>query len=82
MRYHELKLPDLGIEGPITVSLWLVEQGALVAEDQPVVEILAGSALVDLPAVADGRLAQALVVEDEPVEVGQVLGVIESDEDE
>jgi pyruvate/2-oxoglutarate dehydrogenase complex dihydrolipoamide acyltransferase (E2) component len=82
MRRYELTLPDLGIRGPTTVSLWLVEPGNPVAEDQPVVEIVAGDAVVDLPAPAAGRLAQVLVAEDDPVEVGQVLAVIESDWDD
>lgn len=78
MPRHELVVPDLGVRGPMSVSLWLVEPGSPVEEDQPVVEILAGGAVVDLPAVAGGRLVQVLVAEDEPVEVGQVLAVIES----
>ena len=81
MARYEVTLPELGIEGPITVSLWLVEPGDSVQQDQPLVEILAGSAVVDLPAAADGRLVEAVVAEDEPIEVGQLLAVIESDED-
>lgn len=81
MQRYEVTLPDLAVEGPITVSLWLVEPGTSVAESQPIVEILAGSAVVDLPAVAAGRLAQVLVAEDDPVATGQLLAVIESDED-
>lgn len=81
MRRHEVTLPDLGIRGPMTVSLWLVRPGSAVEEDQPVVEILAGDAVVDLPAPAEGRLAELFVVEDDPVEVGQVLAVIESDKE-
>lgn len=82
MRRHELTLPDLAVEGPITVSLWLVEPGSDVTEDEPVVEILAGNAVVDLPATASGRLAEVLAAEDGVVEVGQLLAVIEADEDE
>lgn len=70
------------MQGPMTVSLWLIEPGGAVDEDQPVVEILAGEAVVDLPAVSAGRLAQVLVAEDDPVEVGQVLAVIESDDED
>ena len=78
----ELTVPELGFdEGAMTVSLWLIEIGDSLAEGDPVVEILAGAALVDLPSPADGVLAKRLVNEDEPVEVGQVLAVIESEDD-
>ena len=79
---YELTLPELGIEeGRIAVSLWLVEPGSPVAQGDPVVEVLAGPAVIDLPSPADGVLVECLVAEDEPVEVGQVLAVIESEEE-
>lgn len=80
MTRHEIRVPDLEIAGPMTVSLWLAGLGSWVAEGDPIVEILAGSAVVDLSAEADGRLTATLAEEDEPVEVGQLLAVIESDE--
>jgi 2-oxoglutarate dehydrogenase E2 component (dihydrolipoamide succinyltransferase) len=81
-RRYELTLPELGLqEGPITVSLWLVEPGSMVAEGDPVVEVLAGAAVVDLPSPTDGVLVECLVAEDDPVEVGQVLAVVESEDD-
>ncbi|OHB66837.1 MAG: hypothetical protein A2V70_03925 [Planctomycetes bacterium RBG_13_63_9] len=73
-------MPELGIEDqPIVVSLWLVEQGSRVAEGEPLLEVLAGPATVDLPAPADGVLIEKLVEEDDPLVVGQRLAVIESD---
>ena len=78
MSYCDLILPELGIDDrPMKVSLWLVEKGAPVAQGQPIVEILAGSATVDLPSPADGYLVKKLVGEDEAVGVGQRLAVIE-----
>jgi len=78
---YELTLPELGLDvGPIAVSLWLVEPGSAVAEGEPVVEVLAGPAVVDLPSPADGVLVECLVAEDEPVHVGQVLAVIEAEQ--
>lgn len=75
---HELILPDLGMNGtPLTVSLWLIAPGARVNAGDRVVEILAGSATVDLSAPASGRLTQRFVQEDDPVCPGQVLAVIE-----
>jgi pyruvate/2-oxoglutarate dehydrogenase complex dihydrolipoamide acyltransferase (E2) component len=78
--HHNLLLPDLGLgDRPITVSLWLVEVGSEVAEGDRVVELAADSVTVDLPAPASGRLVETLAVEDEEVQIGQVLGVIESE---
>ncbi len=75
-RHHELRLPELGIPGPARLSVWLVEDGSEVTEGDRLVEVLAGTATVDLPAPASGVLRQTLTGEDEPVVTGQVLGVI------
>jgi pyruvate/2-oxoglutarate dehydrogenase complex dihydrolipoamide acyltransferase (E2) component len=76
----ELRLPDLGVDDqPISLSNWLVPRGALVEAGEPLAEILAGPATVDLPSPAAGVLINRLVDVDEPLSVGQVLAVIESD---
>jgi 2-oxoglutarate dehydrogenase E2 component (dihydrolipoamide succinyltransferase) len=76
-RDRRILVPDLGLDGvPIRVSVWLVRRGQRVAAGEPVVEILAGPATVDLSAPDDGVLAEKLVREDEAVEVGQAVGVI------
>ncbi len=78
MPRNELTVPDLGMdETPITLSLWLIELGDRVAEGDPVLEILAGPATVDLPSPVDGRLIEKLVDEDEPITVGQRLAIIQ-----
>ena len=59
--------------------MWLVKEGARVAEGDPVVEVLAGSVTVDLPAPADGILVEKLVADGEPLAVGQRLAVIEDE---
>ena len=80
VQHHQLRLPDLGLAGlPITVSCWLVPQGRRVVEGDRLVEILAGEVTVDLDAPATGTLVQRRVDEDQPVTVGQVLGVIRAD---
>ena len=82
-RRCELVLPDLGLDDqPIAVSLWLVDTGSRVTAGAPLVEVLAGSAVIDLPAPADGTLLETLVAEDEPLEPGQRLAVIEYEEDD
>lgn len=81
MPRHDLTLPDLGLgDQPIKISVWLVDRGAQVKEGDPVLEVLAGEAVVDLPAPVDGVLLKRFVAEDEPVQVGQRLAVIESEE--
>lgn len=81
MSRHDLILPDLGLEGqPIVASLWLVKPGRRVHEGEQLLEVLAGSAVVDLPSPADGVLVETLVAEDEPLQPGQRLAVIDSDE--
>ena len=80
MPRHNLILPDLGIdEMPIVASLWLVDPGSRVAAGDPLLEVLAGPATVDLPASADGVLVETLVNEDDSLVVGQRLAVIESE---
>ena len=64
----------------LNLPLWLVGKGQNVVLGQPLAEVTAGAAVVDLPSPADGRLLEKLVDEDTVVEVGQVLGVIQSDE--
>jgi pyruvate/2-oxoglutarate dehydrogenase complex dihydrolipoamide acyltransferase (E2) component len=78
---HNLVVPDLGLGSRhVTLSLWLVELGAEVTEGDRLVELSADSVTVDLPAPASGRFVESLAVEDEEIAVGQVLGVVESDD--
>jgi pyruvate/2-oxoglutarate dehydrogenase complex dihydrolipoamide acyltransferase (E2) component len=78
---HNLVMPDLGLgEEPVTVSLWLVELGSEVTEGDRVVELAADSITVDLPAPTSGTLVETLAAEDDEVQIGQVLGVIEAAE--
>ncbi|MFH1265389.1 MAG: lipoyl domain-containing protein [Planctomycetota bacterium] len=73
-------MPDLGFDDrPIRAGLWLVERGSRVAEGDPLLEVLAGSAVVDLAAPADGVLLETLVEEDTPLRPGQRLAVIEEE---
>jgi 2-oxoglutarate dehydrogenase E2 component (dihydrolipoamide succinyltransferase) len=63
---------------PVVAGQWLADGGVRVREGEPVLEVLAGSAVVDLPAPADGVLVEILVEEDTPLWPGQRLAVIES----
>lgn len=70
-------VPDLTLEGPVRVSLWLVPRGGTVLAGDRIVELLAGAATIDLEAPVAGRLARQLVDEDEAVGPGTVLAEIE-----
>ncbi len=75
----EIVLPELGMtDVPILVGQWLVETGSEVAEGDRLLEIVAGSATVDLPAPASGKLCETFVSEDDVIAVGQALGLIEA----
>jgi pyruvate/2-oxoglutarate dehydrogenase complex dihydrolipoamide acyltransferase (E2) component len=78
----ELRLPNLDLPGvPIVISTWHAPAGQRVIEGDRLVEILAGDAVVDLPAPTSGVLVKRCALPDEPLEVGQVLAVIESDDE-
>ena len=62
-------------------SLWLVQRGDPAGQGDALLEIVAGSATVDLPAPVSGVLVAKLVVDDEPLEIGQRLGVVETVEE-
>ena len=69
-----LTVPDVGAAGmPLVVSLWLVPEGAAVAEGDRVVELAWGGATLDLEAPVTGRLVRQLVDEDSPVVAGMVI---------
>jgi 2-oxoglutarate dehydrogenase E2 component (dihydrolipoamide succinyltransferase) len=51
-----------------------------VAEDEPLVEVMADGVTVDLPAPAAGILAEKLVADGQSLTVGQRLAVIAESE--
>lgn len=73
-----LVVPDLGMPGAsLTLSLWLVPEGAAVLEGDRVAELLCGAATVDLEAPVTGRLVRQLVDEDDVVAPGTALAEFE-----
>lgn len=82
MPRHELTLPDLGLPNITpTASVWLVKEGSEVTLGDRLIEVLCDSVTVDLSAPASGVLVEMCVEEDEPLSVGQVLAIIESNEE-
>lgn len=77
----ELRLPELGLgDEQITASMWLVEAGHSVTVGDRILEVHSGSVTVDLPAPATGQLIETTVEVDESLQVGQLLGVILSED--
>ncbi|MDW8339791.1 MAG: biotin/lipoyl-containing protein, partial [Thermoleophilia bacterium] len=78
-----LKLPDLGeglSEGEI--ARWLVAEGQVIAEDDPLVEIQTDKATVEIPSPWAGTVLRILVAEGEIVPVGAELVLIGEPEKE
>ncbi|MBB1317295.1 dihydrolipoyllysine-residue acetyltransferase [Shewanella sp. SR43-4] len=56
---EEFLLPDIG-EGIVECELvdWLVEEGDLVVEDQPIADVMTDKALVQIPAMKAGKIVK------------------------
>ncbi|MCL1137344.1 dihydrolipoyllysine-residue acetyltransferase [Shewanella pneumatophori] len=56
---EEFLLPDIG-EGIVECELveWLVEEGDSVVEDQPIADVMTDKALVQIPAIKNGKIAK------------------------
>ncbi|GGI88490.1 dihydrolipoyllysine-residue acetyltransferase [Shewanella gelidii] len=56
---EEFLLPDIG-EGIVECELveWLVDEGDLVVEDQPIADVMTDKALVQIPAIKNGKIAK------------------------
>ncbi len=74
----EFKLPDIG-EGVAEAEIvkWMVAEGDVVVEDQPLVEVLTDKATVEIPSPRAGRIAKLGAVEGATLPVGSVLVTIE-----
>jgi len=77
----ELKLPQLGenVDSGVLARL-LVEVGATVKKDQPVLELETDKATVEVPAFSDGVVKEILVKEGERVKVGQTILTLDAAE--
>ena len=75
----EIKVPTLGESvTTATVARWLKKAGDRVAVDEPVVELETDKVTVEVPAPAAGVLGQPAVADGAEVEVGAVLGTVET----
>lgn len=74
-----IHVPELGA-GPIHLSLWFADRGDFVYEGDRLVEILVAGATFDVAAPATGTLKEKWAHPDQRVDVGQTLGVVETEE--
>jgi pyruvate dehydrogenase E2 component (dihydrolipoamide acetyltransferase) len=75
---YEFKLPDIGegmAEGEIV--RWLVKEGDMLAQDQPMVEVMTDKATVEIATPRAGRVVERRFKEGARCPVGEVLIVIE-----
>lgn len=74
-------LPELGA-GPARLSVWFADPGDEVFEGDRLVEVLVGGATFDVSSPATGRLAAKHALPNDPIHPGQVLGMVEVENQE
>src|ERR1700722_10354500 len=75
----DVTMPQMGesvVEG--TIAKWLVKEGDVVTEDQPLVEISTDKVDTEIPSPGAGRIAKIVAEEGQTLPVGATLAVIES----
>ena len=74
----EVAMPQMGesvVEG--TVTKWLVKEGDVVKEDQPLCEISTDKVDTEIPSPSAGRIAKIIAQEGQTIPVGGQLAIIE-----
>jgi 2-oxoglutarate dehydrogenase E2 component (dihydrolipoamide succinyltransferase) len=74
----DVTMPQMGesvVEG--TIEKWLVKEGDVVIEDQPLVEISTDKVDTEIPSPGAGRIAKIVAEEGQTLPVGATLAVIE-----
>lgn len=74
----EVRLSEEQQEGTESVlAQWLKREGDLVQRDEPIAEVSTDKVSLEIAAPVSGRIQKLLKAENEPVEPGQVLALIE-----
>ncbi len=83
MAKFELKLPKMGESvAEATITNWLKEVGETIEADEAVLEIATDKVDSEVPSEVDGVLVEKLFSEDDVVQVGQTIAIIEIEGDE
>ena len=80
----EVELPDLGDKAghEATVSDWHFDEGDEIEEGDELLEIVAGDQTIDVPSPFTGMLVQKLVEEEDIVQVGDPIAIVECRDDD
>jgi len=80
MARFELKLPKMGESvAEATITNWLKEVGDRIEADEAVLEIATDKVDSEIPSEVSGVLVEKLFQKDDLVQVGQTLGIIETE---
>ena len=83
MGKFKLVLPQMGESvAEATITSWLKEVGDTIELDEPVLEIATDKVDSEVPSEVDGVLIEKLFKTDDIVQVGQVLAIIETEEED
>jgi 2-oxoglutarate dehydrogenase E2 component (dihydrolipoamide succinyltransferase) len=80
MAQVELIMPKMGESvAEATIIKWLKEEGEHVELEEPVLEIATDKVDSEVPSPVEGKLVKKMFAEDEVVQVGQAIGMIETE---
>ncbi len=83
MAKYQLLLPRMGESvAEATIVKWVKKPGDYIKEDDTVIEIATDKVDSEVPSPVSGRLVEQLFKEDDVVQVGEVVAIIETDEPE
>lgn len=82
MAQEELIMPKMGESvAEATIIKWLKEEGETVELEEPVLEIATDKVDSEVPSPVEGKLVKRLFNEDDVVQVGKAIAIIETDGD-
>ena len=82
MAQYELLLPKMGESvAEATIIKWVKQPGEMIEADESVLEIATDKVDSEVPSPVAGKLVKTLFNEDEVVQVGAVIAIIETDSD-
>ena len=81
---YEVRVPDMGeeAENEATVSYWKVEEGDAIKKDDDLVEVTTDKGAFVIPSPVSGTVTEICVEEGDVVTVGDLLAIVEEEEEE
>jgi len=72
-------LPAMG-EGVIeaTINKWLVSEGTMVKEDDPIVEVATDKVDSEVPSPAEGKIVSIIAREGSVIKIGEIIAILEN----